>query len=170
MPWVSKAPSPETQMIVDNFNTFRGGYLNSFGQMEFTVGRLLSRVNVTPPFEGSQDGVKFRFEGRMEAFELLLSQHSEFDRFKSQGLQLCERIRQTENLRNFFAHGIARFDADAQVFTLRRILPSRTDPWREVSIDIHAEEINSSTSQMSLLTQEFMYFARELSDTFKLEF
>jgi hypothetical protein len=170
MPWVSRPPNPETQAIVDDFNTFRGGYLNSYAQMEFTVGRLLSRFNVTPPFVGSQDEVKFRFEGRLRAFETLLLERVELSDFRKQGVTLCTRLRATDDLRNYFAHGIVRYEADTQIFTVRRILPSKEDPWRETSIEIHATQIASELSRMSLLTQEFMTFSRSLSEGFKLDF
>lgn len=170
MPWASRQPSPEAQAVINDFNTFRGGYLNSFAQIEFTVGRLLSRFNVTPPFEGSQDDVKFRFESRLKAFEEFLRSRSELSDFSSQGLKLCEKFRAMEDRRNFFAHGIVRYDVDTHIFTVRRILPSREDPWQEVSIEIHATEIYPQVSRMSLLAQEFMHFARDLSDTFRLQF
>lgn len=170
MPWVSRPPSPETQQLIDDFNTFRGGYLNSFAQMEFTVGRLLSRFNVTPPFEHALDNVKYRFESRIDALENLLVDKSELTQAKKQGLVLCSRIRSTYDLRNYFAHGIVRLDVDTLVFTVRRILPEKNDPWHEVSIDIHAKQIAPELSRMSLLTQEFMHYARELSENFGLEF
>lgn len=170
MPWVSRPPTPETQAIIDNFNTFRGGFLNSYAQMEFTVGRLLSRFNVTPPFIGSQNEVKFRFESRLSAFELLLKEREELRAHNTQGLKLCARLRAKEQLRNYFAHGIVRYDAESLAFTVGRILPSKQDPWEEVALQIHASEIAPKLSDMSLLTQEFMYFARDLSERFGLEF
>lgn len=170
MPWVSHPPNPKTQAVTDDFNTFRGGYLNSYAQMEFTVGRLLSRFNVTPPFNGSQDGVKFRFDGRLRAFVSLLDERVELSEFKKQGIRLCAALRATDDLRNYFAHGIVRYDADTQIFTVRRILPSKDDPWQEVSLDIHATDIAPELSRMALLTQEFMYFSRSLSERFGLDF
>ncbi|MEM6555500.1 MAG: hypothetical protein AAF642_06485 [Pseudomonadota bacterium] len=164
MPWVSRPPTRETQAIIDDFNTFRGGFLNSYAQMEFTVGRLLSRFNATSPFIGSQNGVNFRFESRLDAFEKLLEERNELREYCSQGLKLCSRLRATDQLRNYFAHGIVRYEAENLTFTIRRILPSKEDPWKEVALEIDASEIAPKLSEMSLLTQEFMYFARELSE------
>ena len=138
--------------------------------MEFTVGRLLSRFNVTSPFSGSQDGVKFRFESRLVAFEKLLKERDELRSYRSQGLKLCSRLRAKDQLRNYFAHGIVRYEAENMTFTIRRILPSKKDPWEEVALDIHVSEIAPKLSDMSLLTQEFMYFARDLSEQFALQF
>jgi len=170
MPWVSRPPSPKAKTLIDDFNTFRGGYLNSFAQMEFTVGRLLSRFNVTPPFEATLNSVKYRFESRLDAFESLLASRPELASFKKQGMALCSRIRDTYDLRNYFAHGIVRLEIETQLFTVRRILPSKEDPWQEVSIEIHPDQIAPEVSKMGLLTQEFMHFARDLSEEFDLEF
>ncbi len=170
MPWVSGPPSPEAQALIDNFNTFRGGYLNSFAQMEFSVGRLLSRFDCTPPFEDNASHVKFRFESRLDALEEILQTRRELEAFKVQGHKLCSKIRDTYQLRNYFAHGIVRLDLDSLTFTIRRILPEKGNPWREVDIEIHANQIAPELSKMSLLCLEFMHFTRELSETFGLEF
>lgn len=170
MPWVSGPPSPEAKALIDNFNTFRGGYLNSFAQMEFSVGRILSRFDCTSPFEGSISHVRFRFEARLDALEEILQARCELEKFKEQGQKLCSNIRDTHQLRNYFAHGLVRLDLDSLTFTIRRILPEKGNPWREVELEIHANQIVPELSKMSLLCQEFMHFTRELSETFGLEF
>lgn len=170
MPWVSRPPDPETQLRVDEFNVFRGGYLSSFAQMEFTVGRLLSRLNVTQPFAGLLDDVKFRFEARVDSFENILKEQQAISSFREQGVSLCSRLRDTYDLRNFLAHGIVRYDVSEEIFTIRRIKPAPEDPWNELEFQFGAEQIFLETSRMSLLCQEFMYFARELNDHFGLNF
>ena len=170
MPWVSRPPSPETQIEVDNFNTFRGGFLSSFAQIEFTIGRLLARFNGTPPFDGALDTVKFRFESRVDAFEKFFSTRVELVDYKDEAEFLCSKLRTTYDLRNFLAHGIARFDVDTGIFTIRRILPAADNPWQEVHIEIRSEAVHSYLSDMSLFCQRFMYFAREINDKYQLQF
>ncbi len=131
---------------------------------------MLSRFNQTPPFVGCVDDVKFRFESRVEAFEVLFKSRSELSEYSDQCEKICERLRQTYDLRNYLAHGIARYDVATEVFTVRRILPTKEDPWNEVALDIPAAATIPETSKMSLFCQEFMHFARDISERFELEF
>jgi len=170
MPWVSRPPSPEIQAKVDLFNTFRGGYLSAFAQMEFTVGRLLSRFNSTDPFSGALNEVKFRFESRVDTFEEFFISRPELQNFTADALELCTGLRERYDLRNFLAHGIVRFDAETDEFTVRRILPSQSDPWQEVSLVVPFEVVAGELSKMSLFCQRFMFFAREVSETYQLDF
>lgn len=170
MPWVSKAPSPEVQERVDLFNLFRGGFLASFAQVEFTMGRMLSRFNDTPPFEGSFDKPKFKVEGRVDAFQEFFESRSELKNYSEQATQLCNKMREKIELRHFLAHGLVRFDVSANHFTVRRIQPSSDDPWNEIEIDIPADVLPNEISKMGLFAQEFMYFAREVSENYSLEF
>ena len=170
MPWVSRPPLPETQIEIDNFNTFRGGFLSSFAQIEFTVGRLLARFNDTSPFEGTLNTVRFRVESRVDAFEDFFSTRSELVDYKAEAVFLCSKLRTTYDLRNFLAHGIVRFDVDTGTFTIRRILPAPNNPWQEVHIEILSEAVPSHISEMSLFCQRFMFFAREINDKYQLQF
>jgi len=127
-------------------------------------------LNDTPPFKGALESVKFRFESRVDAFENFFSTRAELVDLKEEAEYLCSKIRTTYDLRNFLAHGIVRFDVDTGIFTIRRILPAASDPWREIQIEILSEAVNSHLSEMSLFCQRFMYFAREINDEYQLQF
>lgn len=122
------------------------------------------------PFEGALEAVKFRVESRVDAFEEFFSTRRELADYKDEAILLCTKLHTTYDLRNFLAHGIARFDAETGIFMIRRILPAADDPWREVHIEIRSEAVPSYLSEMSFFCQRFMHFAREISDKYQLQF
>ncbi len=170
MPLVNQQPSDLTKALVEDFKTFRGGFLTSFAQVEFMFGRLISQLTKSKSIGFQAVKLPYRIESRIKAIIGTFESEAILQPYSPQATRLATRMEEKIELRNFLSHGFVKYYAEEQTWVIRMFRPLGDDPWHEDKLQLHISDVPPLMSSMSLLTQEAFEFIRGLNDKFALEF
>lgn len=169
MPLVSE-PSAEAQQVNQLFRWFRGGTLAAFSQVEFGMGRIMSRLQSRPELATPLKRAPYNAEARAAAFRDIFSGNEPLRRWLPEVERIVSNFEKLITLRSFLAHGFARIDMGSRTVQLRKFQPISGDEWNEASLDLRFEELETIGPQVDAFSQFAVSTFIEISKEFKLDF
>jgi len=112
----------------------------------------------------------YRFEGRIQLLGDLFDDRAELQAYRDEARQILNELSEMYDLRNYLAHGLARFDLSTSTFTVRRIQPEKNGRYAETELEISPSGLPANLTRMSIFCQKVMYFVRRVSEDFDLQF